>query len=252
MTSSRSVVASLREVQESFAAALRDPAVACAVLPPANLAIYRNNAHVNWRETLQRTFPVVHRRVGDDYFRQLCAHYRERFPSRSGDLHWYGRDFAEFLDSYLEADYRWLGDLARLEWLRAECSVFDERQAIGLEALAQYAAEQLEHLVFGLQPSLRLHSSSFPIFTVWENNQTENAPPVDQSLGFESGLIRIRYESLEMLRLEPGVFSFLNALTQGSPLGEAMTVAAFDDRALTDALAFLFRQGLVSSLALRG
>ncbi len=124
-------MASLREVQESFAAALRNPAVDCAVLPPANLAIYRNNAHITWRETLERTYPVVRRRVGDDYFRQLCAHYRERFPSRSGDLHWYGRDFAGFLDSYLESDYRWLGDLARLEWSRAECSVMEERKAIG-------------------------------------------------------------------------------------------------------------------------
>ena len=87
-------MASLRELQRSFAAALRDPAAACAVLPPANLAVYRNNAHSTFRAALELTYPVVRRRVGDDYFRQLCAHYRERFPSRSGDLHWAGRDFA--------------------------------------------------------------------------------------------------------------------------------------------------------------
>jgi Putative DNA-binding domain len=244
-------MASLREVQESFAAALRDPALACAVLPPANLAIYRNNTHIVWRETLERTYPVVRRRVGDEYFRQLCAHYRDRFPSRSGDLHWYGRDFADFLDSYLDGDYRWLGDLARLEWSRAECSVADEPRSIGAEALAQYSAEQLEHVVFGLQPSLRLHSSSFPVFSVWENNQIENAPPADQSLGSESGLVRMRYELPELLRLDPGLYSFLSALAGGSTLGEAMTRAALDGQALADALAFLFREGLVSSLALR-
>jgi hypothetical protein len=32
-------MASLRELQRTFAAALRDPAVACAVMPQANLAI---------------------------------------------------------------------------------------------------------------------------------------------------------------------------------------------------------------------
>jgi hypothetical protein len=244
-------MASLREVQESFAAALRNPSVACAVLPPANLAIYRNNTHITWRVTLERTYPVVRRRVGDDYFRQLCAHYRERFPSRSGDLHWYGRDFAGFLDSHLEADYLWLGDLARLEWSRAECSVADEREAIGPEALAQFPVAQLEQLVFEFQPSLRLHSSSFPIFTVWENNQADNAPPADQSIGSEYGLVRIRHESPELLRLEPGLFSFLSALSAGSSLGEAMTRVEFDGRALTDALAFLFRAGLVCSLSLR-
>ncbi len=48
--------------------------------------------------TRRSRFRCVRRRVGDDYFRQLCAQYRERFPSRSGDLHWAGRDFAVFLD----------------------------------------------------------------------------------------------------------------------------------------------------------
>jgi len=67
---------SLREMQRAFAAALRDPAVSCAVLPPANLAVYRNNGHITFREALEQTFPVVRRRVGDDYFRQLGAHYR--------------------------------------------------------------------------------------------------------------------------------------------------------------------------------
>ena len=96
-------MASLRELQASFAGALRDPARTCAVLPPANLAVYRNNASFTFRETLSRTFPVVHRRVGDDYFRQLAVAYRERHPSRSGDLHDFGREFAEFLGEHLES-----------------------------------------------------------------------------------------------------------------------------------------------------
>jgi len=37
-------MASLRELQQSFVAALRDPAVACPVFPGANLGVYRNNA----------------------------------------------------------------------------------------------------------------------------------------------------------------------------------------------------------------
>jgi len=121
-------VASLREIQRSFAAALRDPAVTCAVLPPANLGVYRNNGAITFREALGQTFPVLRRRTGDDYFRQLSTHYRERFPPRSGDLHWTGRDFAVFLDDYLAgSEYQWLADLARVEWACAESSVAAER-----------------------------------------------------------------------------------------------------------------------------
>ena len=86
-------VASLRELQASFAAALRDDSAACAVLPRENLAIYRNNAAISFRSALSLSFPVLRRRVGDDYFRQLAMRYRQHHPSRSGDLHWVGQGF---------------------------------------------------------------------------------------------------------------------------------------------------------------
>ena len=246
-----SVVASLREVQDSFAAALRNPDVACAVLPPANLAVYRNNASHTFRKSLELTYPVVRRRVGEDYFHQLCANYRQRFPSRSGDLHWFGREFAAFLDEYLDGgEYRWLADLARLEWSFAECSIAAERPAVSSESLTRYSVAHLEHLVFHLQPTLKLHSFPFPVFTIWETNQVENAPPVDQSLGKQQGMVLSRHDHVEIRRLDPGLFSFLWALAGGAPLGNAMTTAALDGRALTDALAFVFREGLVCSLTL--
>lgn len=245
-------MASLRELQRSFAAALRDPGVACAVVPPANLAIYRNNASITFRTALTLTFPVVRRRVGDDYFGQLCVHYRQRFPSRSGDLHWAGRDFAAFLDSHLAgSDYAWLADLARLEWSRAECMVAGESPALGVDVLANFSADALEQLVFKLQPSLRLQASAFPVFTVWITNQTDNAPPVDQSLGHEQGMILSWNESTVVRKLDAALFWFVSALARGSTLGEAMSEAALDETGLRDALRFMFREGLVTSVAAR-
>jgi len=244
-------MASLRELQQSFAAALRDPAVACAVFPPANLDVYRNNGRVAFRESLERKFPVLRRRVGEDYFRQLCLFYRERFPSRSGDLHFFGRDFPAFLDEqHAGGDYAWLGDLARLEWLRVECAVAIELPALDVDALASHSGESLEHLVFGLQPSLRLHASPFPVFSVWLNNQVDNAPPTDQSRADEYGMVHSRHDTVYVRPLAPPVFSFLSALAGGRTLGDAMTRAALDEAALTRSLRFLFSEGLVSSLAL--
>jgi hypothetical protein len=245
-------MASLRDLQRSFAAALHDPGVACAVVPAENLAVYRNNASITFREALALTFPVVRRRVGDDYFAQLCAHYRQRFPSRSGDLHWAGRDFAAFLEKHLAgSDYAWLADLARLEWSRAECLVAREAPALGVDALANFSADVLERLVFTLQPGLRLHAFSFPVFTVWITNQVDNAPPVDQSIGSEQGMIRMRHESAEVRRLDPDRYSFLSTLAAGAPLGDAVSTAGMDAPALTNALAFLFNEALVSSMSLR-
>jgi hypothetical protein len=243
-------MASLRDLQRSFAAALRDPAVPCDVSPAANLGIYRNNSRSVFRGALERAFPVVRRRVGDDFFRQLGAHYRDAHPSRSGDLHDVGRAFPDFLADHLRGgDYAWLADLARLEWAREEAAVAPELDPVGPDALAAFAAEQLEHLRLGLQPSLRLVSSPFPIFSVWSANQVENAPPVDQSIGQQQVLVRIRHESVEVEALPPDLFSYLYATAGGATLGDAMTAAALDDRRLTEILGFVFTSGLVCSVA---
>lgn len=245
-------MASLRELQASFAAALHDDSAACGVLPRQNLSIYRNNAAINFRTALGLSFPVLRRRVGDDYFRQLAAQYRQRHPSRSGDLYWVGRGFAAFLAEHLQgSDYAWLTDLARLEWSREQAAVATPHSAVGAEVLARFAPEQLEHLVFSLQPSLRLHASDFPIFTVWAANQVDNAPPVDQSLPGECGLVRSRADSAEVRRLEPTLFSYLSALAAGAPLGEAVSIAGLDQEALVHALGFVFKEALVCAVSLK-
>lgn len=242
---------SLRELQRSFAAALHDSSGSCAVTPAANLEIYRNSTRVNFRNALAGTFPVLVKRVGEDYFRQLAHHYRARFPSRSGDLHWVGRDFAAFLDVHLASgEYAWLADLARIEWARAECSIANELPAAGAEVFATFAPEQLEDLVFTLQPALRLVSSAFPVFSVWLGNQAENASPVDQSLGNECGMIRQHANLVEVARLPPDLFSFLTATAGGATLGAAMSAANLDGPRLTEILGFVFASGLVAAVTL--
>lgn len=245
-------MASLRELQRSFAASLRDPSVACAVSPPANLSVYRNNSSITFRVALERTFPVVRKRVGEDFFRQLAHHYRDRFPSHSADLHWAGERFAEFLDEHLGGgDFAWLADLARLEWLREIASLQNELPSIGVDALANYRSEQLDQLLFGLQPALHLHTSSFPVFSVWQANQVDNAPPVDQSIGAEHGMVRPRVNSVEVRLLEPRLFSYLCALASGATLGEAVTTAGLDEASLLSALGFLFSENLVRTVTVK-
>ena len=245
-------MASLRELQRSFAAALRDPAADCPVTPPANLAIYRNNAALAFRGALEASFPVVRARVGDDYFRQLAHHYRESFPSRSGDLHFVGAHFATFLGNHLrDGDYAWLADLAHIEWSREESLIAPELPAVGAEVLAHFDPAQLEDLVFTLQPSLRLHASAYPVFSVWLANQAQNAAPVDQSLGSEQGLIHIRRESVQIRPLPKPLFSYISALASGATLGEAMGAMALDEAGLLSALGFVFSEGLITAVTLK-
>jgi hypothetical protein len=120
-----------------------------------------------------------------------------------------------------------------------------------VQALSGFPPAELEHLVFAFQPSFRLHSSSYPVFTVWQANQNENAPSVDQSLGGEQGMVLLRDDRPQIQPLAPPLFSFLSALHGRATLGDATTATGFDERELLDSLAFLFREELVSGLELR-
>jgi hypothetical protein len=243
-------MASLRDLQHSFAAALRDPGMACDVTPEANLDVYRNNREAQFRTVLGISFPVLRRRVGEGYFRQLAHRYGRAHPSRSGDLHWIGRDFPDFLASHLaDTKYGWLADLARLEWLRELAAIAAPRPPVAAAALTGYSPDQLERLRFELQPSLGLLKSDYPVYSVWFANQVENAPPVDQSVGPERGMVLPRDDGVEVRRLEPEIFSYISTLLAGRSLAEAMTAAELDEPGLLVALRFLFSEKLVCAIS---
>lgn len=246
-------MASLREIQRDFAAALRSTggyaSESVAVHPPGNLAVYRNNSRHQFSRALEIAYPVLRRRVGDDYFRQLVHHYREAHPSRSGDLHWAGRDFAPFLSGHLAGtEYGWLSDLARLEWSCEQASIKGFESPVAPEVLGSFAPEELEHLIVGLQPSLSLVESPFPVFSVWQANQQAAAPPVDQSVRIEQGIILYRSDGLVVQTIDAAHFSFLCALAQGATLGEALSRSGLDEAGLLGGLQLLFREQLVFSV----
>lgn len=244
-------MASLLDQQRAFAAALRgaDARADAGVEPVVNLDVYRRNSDWQFRNALASSFPVVRRRVGDDYFQQLAGEYRRRFPSRSGDLQWVGREFATFLREHLAgSEYAWLADLAALEWARELAAIAEVHPDIGAEALGAFTPEDLEDLVFTFQPSLQLGASDFPVVSIWLANQVETAPPMDQSLGNEAYMVLARYDGVEIARLEPALHSYLSALKAGATLGDAMSTAGMDEAALLAALHFMFANALVCAV----
>jgi hypothetical protein len=90
----------------------------------ARLEVYRNNLHAGFTKTLGLEFPVIRRLVGEEYFRQVARAFLACYPSRSGDLHHVGGPFARFLRTqFVETEYLYLADVARLEWAYQECLV---------------------------------------------------------------------------------------------------------------------------------
>jgi hypothetical protein len=251
-------VASLPEVQARFAAALRGErglleadVVDDGIEAAARLAIYRNNARAMFEGALERTYPVLRRRVGEDYFRQLARGYRERFPSRSGDLHWVGEHFAGYLaEAESGTGYEWLAELAELEWA-CECAFVAAREEpVEPQALARLAPDDLARARLRLQPSLRCVASSFPVLEVWHANQPgADGHAVDFSRGGQCALVYCGADGLELAEVPSAALEFTRLLQAGTSLGAAVDESGLELAELPGVLARLFSSGLVTGVA---
>lgn len=250
---------SLRETQRELARALRAesmsrPGVFADVPPLAaadRVAVYRNNTRHFHRTALALTFPVVLRRVGEEYFRQLAHEYREAHPSRSGDLHWFGAAFPGWLAARLQdSEYAWLADLARLEWACEEAAAAGTEPAASLDVLRPLPPEALEGARLRLQPSLRLVVSDWPVWSVWQANQGEDAgAPVDLATGPQHCACACAEDRVVVYRLAAEDHAVLAALHDGATLGGAIAQAGSSPDVLGRVLGWTFGAGLVVAVS---
>jgi hypothetical protein len=261
---SRPDAPTLADLQARFGAALRstgaDADVAVGALaecivddglaPASRVQVYRNNSRAMFEGALERTYPVLKRRVGEDYFRGLAREYRVDHPSRNGDLHWIGQAFASWLEPRLAgSEYEWLVDLARLEWACEEALVSPRRPALDASQLAEVAPDTLADVGLGLQPSLRVVRSEYPVWSVWRENQPgEPGKPIDLSQGAQHVVVTCGDDGLVLHSLPAQQFGFVAALAAGAPLGDALEASGLDVDRLPGVLAWLFSDGLVVAL----
>jgi hypothetical protein len=250
-------MASLPELQACFAAALRGDPDAFAdyvssggIEAEGRIGIYRNNARAMFDQALERTYPVLRRRVGDEYFRQLAHGYRARHPSRSGDLHWIGEHFPGYVaETEAGTGYGWLAELAALEWACETAVVARHESAVGPEPLRSLRPEQLAATRLKLQPSLRCVASSFPVLDVWRNNQSgADGAPVDLERGAQCIAVSCSAGGLELREVSPAVLEFFRRLQRDETLGEAVDRSGIPTESLSDALAVLFQASLVTAV----
>lgn len=227
---------SLREIQTAFAEGVLDggPAsLAGAVVERGlsgsrRLQLYRNNTFASLTEALAAVYPVVQRLVGDDFFRFVAARYIPEHPSRSGNLHDFGGQFAGFLAGLAETEgLPYLPDVARLEW--AYHQVFHEADRAPLDpaALGRVPPEAYETLRFRLHPASRLVASPYPVLHIWQVNQEGFSG--DPSVRLDEGAARIlvfrRGLEVELQALAEGEFALLQAFARDHSLTAAAEAA---------------------------
>jgi hypothetical protein len=231
-------VPSLHDLQTAFAQGLLRPEDSEKVLaeiladhfqPDERLQIYRNNLFISLREALAAVFPAILNLVGEDFFAATARAFVREKPPRSGNLHDFGSDYADFLAHLPQASaLRYLPDVARLEWAWHECYHATQASPFDFAALARVAPQDYARLRFRLQAGARLLESDFPVVRIWEVNQPDYAGDRQVILGQggQQALVARIGGNVVVQAVNRGRFECLLALSRGDTLADASIAAA--------------------------
>jgi hypothetical protein len=183
--------------------------------------IYRNNVASSLVAALAKSFPVVERMLGEEYFTALALAYVRQSPPTSRILAEYGEGFPAFVEDFTPlADYPYLADMARLELIRIAVmraadmpSDRDAGGAVDAEALLQMRCL--------LSPSARLIASQHPIATLWRRHQDDTPQPLE-AWPEERLLVFRGNDGLVHAPLFQVEFQFFSNLSNHPTLGDAL------------------------------
>lgn len=243
---------SLHELQGAFARGLHGDTTALdawvsrgSFTAAERLGIYRNNYRISLRGALADVYPVVATLVGEGFFAFAADRYLPRFPSRCGNLHDFGSEFAPFLATLPQAaQLQYLPDVARLEWAWHRAFHAADAPVLDLAALAQIPAEQHGALRFVPAASLSLIDTRWPVTRIWEAHQHNEGPAstidlenidlgnIDLESGGEWIAVHRVGDAVQVTRVPRTDYAMLQAFVAAAPLETACeAVMAVDARA---------------------
>lgn len=213
-------------VEPAAPSAKRDPLDA---LDSAGMIVYRNNVRASLLRVLQETFPVIHRLVGESFFRLLAHEYFHAHPPMSPLVARYGDAFPLFLQGFEPArGLAYLPDMARLEhaWLGAYHAA--EAESMTPECFLALLHKNPNACQLRLHPSVRLIASSFPIHAIWLHTKRETAGKLQIPAKGENVVIRRPAHHVLTDAVSAPLFAALAALQRGASFGDALSAAVSD------------------------
>lgn len=236
--------ADVGSTQDDFADALlgRGEQIAARIKgDPARLGLYRGNLSAAWDRALSAAFPVVRALMGEEFFADLARAYGRAHPADDPDLNRFGATFADFLDGFEHvADYPYLPDMARLEWLLHRAHYAPDGQPLTAATLAALGPNELELATVALHSACLPYESAWATVTLWRAHQEGSGVDFPDDLVLpEYAAITRPYFKTKVVPLERACYAALKELEQGAAIGAALD-AAFDADENVD-VAALFR-----------
>ncbi len=154
-------------------------------------------------------------------------------PSNNPDLNHFGASFAAFLASFEHvADYPYLPDMARLEWLLHRAYYAPEADALDAQTLAALSPDAFEEARFMLHPAGALFSSGFAIVPLWHAHQEGSgvAFPAQMDMPCAAAITRPGWTPV-LTTVTDASHAALAMLARGATMGEALDAAFEIDEA---------------------
>ncbi|HWU76038.1 MAG TPA: DNA-binding domain-containing protein [Rhodanobacter sp.] len=237
---------SLSELQAGFARAMIEGAAPAllpwidtrGIEPAARLQIYRHAILATQVTSLVASFPAVERMLGVDCFDGWATRYAAWHGSRSGNLQNLGDDFADYLETRPElASLGWLGDLARLDWLR-QCTILAaDAEALDAASLQAALLAAGDDPLLDLLPCVHVIAADFPVLDLWRYSESPDQFGVDLAGGAQGVLLWREQGQVAMQACTPAAVALVVALKQGERVSVAVDAArTLDADAPLDAL----------------
>tara|TARA_R110002096_G_scaffold435770_1_gene662590 strand:- start:60808 stop:61590 length:783 start_codon:yes stop_codon:yes gene_type:complete len=186
------------------------------------LNIYRNNTFITLTDALSKTYPVINKLVGDDFFTHTASEFIKKHPPHPGPLFEYGEEFPVFLDDFEAASsLPYLGDVAHLEWAMNVAYHAPEATPLHVSELLGIPENKLAELCINIHPSCLLITSKYPVDKIWTVNQPdEEVIEIELNQGVDIIVIRPE-ETVEFHIIDSGTSEFFKSLKQGNNVEHA-------------------------------
>lgn len=134
------------------------------------LAIYENAYRLRLQESLENSYPVLKKYLGNKSFEKLCDRYINDFPSNYRSIRWFGDKLNLLLKQHLS-------ELASLEW-KSEL-VFDAKNApiLLLNEMASLSPDLWPTVKFKIHPSVQRINLFWNVVPIWEAICNKKEPP---------------------------------------------------------------------------
>jgi len=198
-----------------------------AITTSDRIAVHQDTVFENFISSLKITYPEIWRLIGEDCARGVALAYSHDYAnltSRS-EIDDFGESFPMFFASFPSTKHlQYLPDFANLELLRAKSYRAIKQESMPIEEIQSYFESGIESCKLLFNASIFFLHSEFPLMNI---QALLNDPKSDElSLKKQECFIIVCrvMGRIETISLQKQQWQFLQNLSQGSVMGDIMSI----------------------------